>query len=307
MKNIKPFLLAFIFIGLLSCEDDSFSRAFVDNEVKIPLTGSLSISKSERSIFSEESIDYTISLPQSFDVESTVEITITSTFNSFAFDPFDQKIYVTIPVESNTVNGTLNLSDLGAEIPFLGAPVSISLTGIALSQPEREDENGKLIDPFIPIDDPYTLTSEIITLNILESNPWSGINEDALQLSIDWQGPYTSDQNDLDLYIYPEDPDADSIEASESSNRFEGSNLINSAQDAESDFHADGKYFIEIAIWTSIDETPIPYRLAFSYQDGTREIFNGVVDPAIGFTRPIVLTIATNPEGDKIYSIEPNI
>lgn len=294
-------------IGLLSCEDDSFSRVFVDNEVKIPLTGTLTINKSERSIFSEENIDYTITLPQSFSVESTIEITVTTTFNAFAFDPFDQKIYVTLPVDSSSIDGSFNIADLGAEIPFLGVPVSVSLTGIALKQPEREDEDGKLVDPFIPIDDPYTLTSESVTLNILESNSWSGTNEDALQYSIDWQGPYAADQNDLDIYLYPEDPDADPIETSESSSRFEGDNLINSAEDAESDLYADGKYFIEIAIWTSIDDTPIPYRLVFSYQDGTREIFEGIVDPAIGYIRPVALTIATNAEGEKIYSIQPNI
>lgn len=294
-------------IGLLSCEDDSFSRVFVDNEVKIPLTGTLKINKSERSIFSEENIDYTITLPQSFSVESTIEITVTTTFNAFAFDPFDQKIYVTLPVDSSSIDGSFNIADLGAEIPFLGVPVSVSLTGIALKQPEREDEDGKLVDPFIPIDDPYTLTSESVTLNILESNSWSGTNEDALQYSIDWQGPYAADQNDLDIYLYPEDPDADPIETSESSSRFEGDNLINSAEDAESDLYADGKYFIEIAIWTSIDDTPIPYRLVFSYQDGTREIFEGIVDPAIGYIRPVALTIATNAEGEKIYSIQPNI
>lgn len=294
-------------IGLLSCEDDSFSRVFVDNEVKIPLTGTLKINKSERSIFSEENIDYTITLPQSFSVESIIEITVTTTFNAFAFDPFDQKIYVTLPVDSSSIDGSFNIADLGAEIPFLGVPVSVSLTGIALKQPEREDEDGKLVDPFIPIDDPYTLTSESVTLNILESNSWSGTNEDALQYSIDWQGPYAADQNDLDIYLYPEDPDADPIETSESSSRFEGDNLINSAEDAESDLYADGKYFIEIAIWTSIDDTPIPYRLVFSYQDGTREIFEGIVDPAIGYIRPVALTIATNAEGEKIYSIQPNI
>lgn len=308
MKHIKNILFVVIAtIGLLSCEDDSFSRAFVDDEVKIPLSGTLTINKSERSIFSEEDIDYTISLPQSFNVESTIEITATTTFNTFAFDPFNQKIFVTLPADSSSIDGSFNLSDLGAEIPFLGVPISVSLTGIALTQPDREDEDGKPIDPFTPIDDPYTLTSKSVTLNILESNSWSGTNEDALQYSIDWQGPYAADQNDLDIYLYPEDPNADPIETSESSNRFEGDDLINSDEDAESDFYADGKYFIEIAIWTSVDDTPIPYRLAFSNQDGTREIFEGIVDPAIGYIRPVALTIATNAEGEKVYSIQPNI
>ena len=290
MKNIKYIILTIICITAFSCGDDTFTRVFVDDEVKAPLTGTITLDTPN--LFGSQAVNYTVTIPQSFAVESVVETTITSYVNAFEFNPFEEKVYDTIPAGSTTISSSFEMPDFDAEAPFEGIAefASISLTGVALVQPDPDD-----IVNIGPVDDPYTLTSEPVILNLFADNPWIRSEPPTLLYSIDWVGPY--DLNDLDLYLYNDDF-SETFETSESGDRFEGDFINNPANED----YPDGDYIVEIAIWTSVDDTPIPYRLVFSYPDGTIETYEGTVDPAVGFVDPVIVTITTDAEGNKIYS-----
>ena len=293
MKNITYIILSVICFGTFSCGDDTFTRAYVDNEDKIALTGALTITNQSTTIFGLDDINFNITIPQTFEVDSKVEVLLQSFYTAFEFNPNIAKTFVTIPAGATTASGSITMEEFGTEAPFSGISEfsSISITGIALVQPEE----GK-------VDDPYTMTSEPVLMKLLAHNSWTGTNEGTLLYSIDWQGPYGSDENDLDLYLYNDDF-SEAFETSESGDRFEG-DFINNPDNED---YPDGNYIVEIAIWTHVDDNPIPYRLVFSYEDGTKEIYEGTVDPEAGFVNPVVVTISTDTDGNKVYSTAPYV
>ncbi len=290
MKNIKYIILTIICIGAFSCEDDTFTRAYVDKEVKTPLTGTITIDSPLTTIFSADEVEATITLPQSFSVESTVEITITSSFvDAFAFDPYEGKSYITVPAGATSASGSFEIPDFGQEIPYGGAPLTVTLTGVALTQPEDGTK----------VDDPYTLTSDPVTINLLQTNIASSgylsPGENVLKLSLDWEGPY--DLNDLDLYVYNSDF-SKVFETSESGDRFEGDFFNNPANEE----YPDGDYIIEVAKWTSASDAPIPIQLTLTKPDGNRVVFENSVDPTIGYI-DFGLTQTTDGEGNRTFTL----
>lgn len=288
MKNIKYIILLILCVGLFSCSgDDTFTRAYVDNEVKTELVGTLSVNTVAAAAGTMVSFDYT--LPQSFDVESTLEVTATSTYSAFEFDPNTTTTYITIP--AGTTSGTDLFEMPGSHDDtggFYGISehATVSLTGIALTQPETDK-----------IDDPYTLSSESTTINSLDFHDgYMLANTNTLLVSLDWLGPW--DLNDFDLYIF-DDPFTAIYESAETGSRFEGDYFNNPGNEE----HPDGDYIVEIAIWTVDGTDPVPWRLVFTRDDGSQEIFEGTVDPAVGFIDPIKITQVTDGDGNRTYTL----
>lgn len=304
MKNIKYIILSILSIGLFSCGDDDYSIAYVDNEVKTALVGSMSLNRTSAGPGTLVSFNYT--LPQAFDFESTLEITAISTYEVLELEASIEKSYVTVPAGQTTGTGWFKMSgesDFASGDYFgVSSHTSVSITGIAITQPDREDEDGNEVDPYIPIDDPFTMTSESLTVTALDvHDPYMFPNLDdddnplpTLMVSLDWEGPYGSGENDLDLYIFS---DAGLFESSESGSRFEGDFFNNPANED----HPDGDYIVEVAIWTSVSTDPIPYRITLTHPNGRADVYEGTVDPAVGYIDPVGFTKTTDAEGEITY------
>jgi len=193
-----------------SCSDDDYSRVYVDNEIKTEIVGAIEVPRQAAAVGTMVAFNYT--LPQSFEVESTIEVTAKSAFGILDINANKSISYITVP--AGTTTGTAYFEMPGSENDTnnnyngIEEYATVSLTGIALTQPEEGS-----------IDDPYTLTSnqESVTGLNLHSNYMSP-NDDILTISLDWQGPW--DQNDFDLYI--DNAAGDNFESVETGSRFEG-------------------------------------------------------------------------------------
>ncbi|WP_370477908.1 hypothetical protein [Tamlana flava] len=298
MKKLIYITFSILTIGLFSCsEDDSYSIAYVDTEVKTPLTGTLTFATS--SAFGNTNVDYTINIPQSFEVASVVELTLTSTYEVLKVNTNIEKVYDTIPAGATTKMGSFVMPSFDAEAPFYGLSsfLTVEISGIALVQPPKEDEDGKPIEPYVPVDDPYTMTSEATDVTLLEyHDPYMAPNPKTLMISLDWEGPYGGGENDIDLYVL-DAAFTTLYESSESGSRFEGDFFNNPANEN----HPDGDYVIEIGVWTAVSDAPIAYRLVLTHPDGTRDIFEGTVDPAVGYVDPVGFTKTTDGSGNVTY------
>ena len=305
MKKIKYIILSILSIGLLSCEDDNYSIAYVDDEVKTALVGSMSLNRSSAAPGTMVSFNYT--LPQAFTDETVLEITAISTYDVLEVDASVVKSYVTVPAGQTTGTGWFKMSGASDFAPgdYFGVAShsSVSITGIAITQPDREDEDGNEIDPYVPIDDPYTMSSESISITGLDiHDPYMFPNLDdddeplpTLMVSLDWEGPYGWGENDLDLGIYSSDGFL--FESSESGSRFEGDFFNNPANED----HPDGEYIVTTSIWTSVSADPIAYRISLTHPDGRADVYEGVIDPAVGFIEPVGFTKTTDENGKITY------
>lgn len=306
MKKIIYISLSILTFGLFSCsDDDSYSIAYVDDEVKTPLVGSITLNRTSAAPGTMVSFNYT--LPQSFDVESTIEISATTSYDLLAIKAITEKSYVKVPAGQTTGTGMFKMPGPSDFAPGVYAGISnhttASITGIALTQPPREDEDGIAIDPYIPLDDPFTMTSESVSLTGLDvHDPFMFPNLDdddeplpTLMVSLDWEGPW--DLNDLDMYIF-DDPFTNVFEVAESGSRFEGDFFNNPANES----HPDGDYIVEVAIWTSADSNPIPCRLTLTHPDGSADVFEYSVDPAVGFIDAVGFTKSTDGSGNVTYT-----
>ncbi|MEL0454825.1 hypothetical protein WJN01_01195 [Flavobacteriaceae bacterium SZ-1-7] len=299
MKKIIYITFSILTIGLFSCsEDDSYSIAYVDNEQKVALTGTLTITNPSTTIYTGDAISFIVEVPQAFEVDAKVEVTFKSSYNELALTSNIDKVYVTIPKGTTSLSGTYDASSFGNDIPFLGVAdfLTANITGIALVQPPKEDEEGNPINPYVPVDDPYTMTSEAVNFQFIAGTSWTVPTDKTLMVSLDWQGPYS--ENDIDLYII-DSGFTTLYESSESGSRFEGDFFNNPANEN----HPDGDYVVEIGVYTSVDDSPIPYQLTFTHPDGTREVFEGTVDPTIGYVDPVGFTKTTDGEGNVTYDI----
>lgn len=305
MKKLIYIALSALVFGFFSCsEDDSYSIAYVDDEVKTALVGTISSSVTAAAPGTMVTFDYT--LPQSFDVESTIEISAFSSFDVLAINALTEKSYVTVPAGQTTGTGRFKMPSIPdfESGDYFGAAgyATVAISGIALTQPPREDEDGIAIDPYIPLDDPFTMTSESIAiagLDVHDPFMFPNLDDDdnplpTLMLSLDWLGPW--DANDLDLYVL-DAAFTTVFESSESGSRFEGDFFNNPANES----HPDGDYVLEIGIWTSVDATPIPWRLTLTHPDGKADVYEGTVDPAVGFVDPVGFTKTTDGSGNVTY------
>ncbi|TVZ58839.1 hypothetical protein NA63_1347 [Flavobacteriaceae bacterium MAR_2010_105] len=273
MKKIKYIICSIALLTILSCGDDDFSRAYVDDEVKTVLTGQLNLSR----IVSAPGlkIGFTFTLPQSFDVESKVEVTATT------YDFKQSKAFVTVPAGQTSGSGTITMPGTGTVAKsFFGINdfVTVQLTGVALKQPETGPT----------IEDPYTLSSDGISVRFIDRDPdWMRIlSARSLVLSLDWANPA---ENDLDLYVYNSVTGA-YIEASETGSRWEG--------DFIDDGHPDGVYYVEVGFW-SVTGDNIPYSIHCLRNDETVDYYEGVFQSPVSRTylSPILVLTKTTVNG----------
>lgn len=282
-KSIKYFTLSIATIAVFSCGNDDHSITYVDNEVKTDLIGTISLSSSTgASPGTMVSFNYTI--PQGFEVESTLEITSKSSYSAFDATPYTTKNFLTVPAGVTSGSGQFEMagatSDVSGEYNGIPEYASVSITGIALTQPEDGE-----------IDDPYVMTSdEVSVVGFDFHNPFMIGRDDTLMLSLDWLGPYN--QNDLDLYVF-DDPFTGVFESSESGSRFEGDFFNNPANE----LHPDGEYIFRVGIYNSVDANPIPFRLVLTHPNMKTDVYEGTVDPSIGFIDPVGFTKSTDSEG----------
>lgn len=285
MKNIKLLLLFILSIAITSCSDDDDSRTFVDSEVKTSLVGTITTNRTMAA--PGTTVNFTYTLPQSFSVESTLEVKAVSNV-SLNGSAFETVTFITVPAGQTTGVGSITMpgsSDNLHGFDGLANHSTITMTGIALTQPE----DGSIADP-------YVITSEPLVLSAFDLNaPFMTANESTLLLSLDWAGPYASG-NDVDLYVI--NSANANIESSETGDRFEGDFFNNPANEN----HPDGDYRVVISIWTSVDDTPIPWRLVLTHPDSTVDVYEGTVDPADGSTIPVGLTKTTDSSGNVTYT-----
>ena len=180
MKNLKLLLLFLPAVVLTSCGNDDYSEAYVDTEAKVNLVATLEVNRTKAAAGTY--IDYTVTMPQSFAVEATVTVRATSV---------DGSTYtlskVVVPAGSTTVSGRVKMP------AFNGNPgryegtsnaATMEVDGVALAEGN----------------DPFTLTSNAISLTLIDLTGWDYNDAQVLKVALDWSGPY--DDNDLDLFIY---------------------------------------------------------------------------------------------------------
>jgi len=273
MKKILYITFIFSALILSSCVDDNFSRAYVDNEMKTVVVGTLTLDRTSAAPSSQ--IGFTFDLSQSFSTGATVEVRAI-TFN------FAQTIaYVTLPAGSTSGSGTIEMpGDDGDGTDFFGIDgyATVELTGVAL------DED---------TDDPFVLTSEPVSLRSLNYNSdYMSPRSDAMKILFDWASP---DVNDLDMYVYNADT-FDLVEDAESGSRYEG--------DWFNAFHPDGEYFVAIGFY-SVEGGDLPYNFTFTHPDGTVDFYEGLFanSEALSFEYPIInITKTTDGNGDAVYT-----
>lgn len=297
MKTNK-FIIVISLLTIMSCVDDDFSREYVDDEVKTDLIGTVSfidsyLSNGNSVAYDGRSVEFAYTLPQSFDVESTLEVTIQSTVGVLEVNPNIEKLNIIVPAGTTSGTESFVMPNYGNVAPFSGIPefLTISLTGILLTQPEEGS-----------VDDPFTLSSEPVPVELLQTNLISSRYQDAvynvLMMSLDWEGPYVG-LNDLDLYVFNTDFSI-RYENSWTTDRFEGDFFNNPANE---DF-PDGDYIILVDAWTTASADPVPYKLLLTHPDASVDVFTGSIDPAIGF-KEFLMTQTTNGDGDRSYVITP--
>jgi hypothetical protein len=280
MRKIKYNILALsLLAAAFSCSDDDFSREYVDNEVKNELVGSLTMATNLVSPGSQVKFNFT--LPQSFDVESTVEVRATSTFSEFP-NPLTEVVLVTVAAGSTTGEGSIVMpGSIGDLVPdYFGIPdyTTVFIDGIALDSSE----------------DPFTLTSNEVIINSQDANvPYHETRDQVLMASLDWAGPY--DENDLDLIIV--DASGNIIESSFSGTRFEGDFFNNPNNEA----HPDGDYDVLVDVYAIGTGATVAWQLQLTEDSGVATHFSGEATE----TGTLVVTSfnkSTDADGNAVYT-----
>ena len=268
MKNLKLLLLFLPAVVLTSCGNDDYSEAYVDTEAKVNLVATLEAGRTMA--VAGTYIDYTVTMPQSFAVEATVTVRATSV---------DGSTYtlskVVVPAGSTTVSGRVKMP------AFNGNPgryegtsnaATMEVDGVALAEGN----------------DPFTLTSNAISLTLIDPTGWDGNADQVLKVALDWSGPYGYNiNNNLNLWIYDADL-AYWFEVSTSTSRFEGDWFNNPANEN----HPDGDYQIYIRIWDAAGV--VDYNLQLTHPSGTVDFYEGdlvaedIYIIPVGFTKTTV-------------------
>jgi len=279
MKKIKYIICSISLLTILSCGDDDFSREYIDNEVKTELTGQLVLSRTAAAPGLK--IGYSVTLPQSFSADAKVEISATT------FDFNQTKSFVTVPAGQTSGSGTITMPGTGKVAnSFFGISdfVKVQITGIALVQPEEGPA----------IDDPYTLTSDVIPVRFIDRDPdWMRIlSARSLVLSFDWANP---GENNLDLYVDNSVTGSNIEDSRRNSGRWEG--------DFIDDSHPDGVYYVRVG-FRSVTGNDIPYSIHCLRDDETIDYYEGVFESPVSgtFLSPILVLTKTTIDGKAYIS-----
>ena len=282
MKNIKYIVLSLSLLIMTACADDDFSRAYVDTEAKVQITGSIQLDRAYSS--PGFPVGFSFTLGQSVGTESTVEVTAT------LYDLTTVRAYVRIPSGATSGSGTFDLPHTGNDtngFDGISDYASVSLTGIALTQPE----DGSVADP-------YVLSSEPAHVLLYDRVQWpygSSVIAGRMTALFDWAD---SGNNDLDMYMYNADTFA-LVEAAGTGSRWE--------TDIFNDTHPDGNYFIAIDFWQATGDD-IPYKFFFVHPNQLditlmEGVFTNVTPGGGDFVYPVInFTKTTDGNGVVSYT-----
>lgn len=272
MKNIKYIILSLSFLIMTSCGDDDYSRAYVDEEAKTEVVGTISLDRTSAAPTTQ--VGFTFTLPQSFETGATIEV------RGKSFNLGETVAFVTLPAGQTSGSGSIAMpGESGDATDFDGIAdyATIKLTGIALDAGAN---------------DPFVLTSDAVSVKSLNYNAdYMAPRSDAMKILFDWKNPGA---NDLDMYVY--DWNFDQFESAASGSRYEG--------DWFNAFHPDGDYFVAIDFWT-VEGGDLPYNFHFTHPDGSVDFYEGVFESSenLGFEYPIILiTKTTDGAGVSTYT-----
>ena len=265
MKNLNLLFLLIPAMFLTSCGEDDYSEAYVDTEAKTNLVATLEVNRTKAAAGTQ--IDVMVTLPQAFDVASTVTVRAINS-NSGDYTVGTVSFEAGQTMASGAIMMPANIASPGT---FYGtdASANIMVTGVALAEGN----------------DPFTLTSNAISLTLIDLTGWDYNDAQVLKVALDWSGPY--DDNDLDLFIY-DFVRPQPYESSTSSSRFEGDWFNNPANEN----HPDGDYQIYIRIWDAAGV--VDYNLQLTHPSGTVDFYEGdlvaedIYIIPVGFTKTTV-------------------
>ena len=263
MKNLNLLFLLIPAMFLTSCGEDDYSEAYVDTEAKTNLVATLEVNRTKAAAGTQ--IDAMVTLPQAFDVASTVTVRAINS-NSGDYTVGTVSFEAGQTMASGAIMMPANIASPGT---FYGtdASANIMVTGVALAEGN----------------DPFTLTSNAISLTLIDSNDWNGNADQVLKVALDWSGPYGD--NDIDLFILNQN--FNTYESSTSGSRFEGDWFNNPANEN----HPDGDYLVLIDIWSA--EGVVDYNLQLTHPSGTVDIYEGDLVAEDGYIIPVGLTKTT--------------
>ncbi len=263
MKNLNLLFLLIPAMFLTSCGEDDYSEAYVDTEAKTNLVATLEVNRTKAAAGTQ--IDAMVTLPQAFDVASTVTVRAINS-NSGDYTVGTVSFEAGQTMASGAIIMPANIASPGT---FYGtdASANIMVTGVALAEGN----------------DPFTLTSNAISLTLIDSNSWNGNADQVLKVALDWSGPYGD--NDIDLYIL--DLDFNTYEDSASGSRFEGDWFNNPANEN----HPDGDYLLLIDIWSAAGV--VDYNLQLTHPSGTVDMYEGDLVAEDGYIIPVGFTKTT--------------
>lgn len=286
MKNLKYFLFIVVSI-FISCEDDSYSIEYTDNEVKQDLNVTLTLDR-ER-VAATTNVGFTVAIESALSVDATVTV---ASINKCG-GPLSNLAETTtgtalIKAGETSGMGTINAADFNTELDELdwdGATdcFTFDVMGIALAEG----------------DDPYVASASTpAILTAVNADYMSDADDDAVMISMDWKNP---DANDFDMHVT--NPDRTVFyESAESGSRFEGDYFDN-----DSDAYypaADGVYLVWCYVYTQ-EAADVPSEIYFTHP------ITGFVD-VIAFTMPsgssgyypvATITKTTDAEENMSYEI----
>lgn len=292
MKTNKYIIIAISFLAIMSCADDDFSRAYVDNEVKTDLVGTIQLDRTQAA--QTTLIGFTVTLPQSFTTEANVQVTANKQVHG-AFASYDETVTtVVVPAGATTASGLIAMPGSTSETSDWGGIsdyAEIAITGLALTQPE----DGSVADPYVMTSEPVSVTA------LTRHSSWMGPNTNTLKVLFDWEGPYG--ERDFDLYMYNVDTGV-YYESSTSGSRFEGDWFSNPGNEN----HPDGNYAVEIDIpdpWYT-GSGDVPYFIHLTHPDGSVDFYPGTIlnsETLIGTYFDVVyFTKTTDGDGNSTYT-----
>ncbi|MDA0780033.1 MAG: hypothetical protein O2810_02630 [Bacteroidetes bacterium] len=265
MKNLKYFLFIVVSI-FISCEDDSYSIEYTDNEVKQDLNVTLTLDR-ER-VAATTNVGFTVAIESALSVDATVTV---ASINKCG-GPLSHLAETTtgtalIKAGKTSGMGTINAADFNTELDELdwdGATdcFTFDVTGIALAEG----------------DDPYVASASTpAILTAVNADYMSDADDDAVMISMDWKNP---DANDFDMYVTNANGSV-FYEIAESGSRFEGDFFDN-----DSDAYypaADGVYLVWCYVYTQ-EAADVPSEIYFTH-------------PITGFVDVIAFTMASGSSG----------
>ncbi|GAA0724890.1 hypothetical protein GCM10009430_29800 [Aquimarina litoralis] len=250
LYNLK-YILAIAVFGLLftACEDDDPITAGIGDPLTKEVINLDATIASDITITGEGNVvDFTVTLPQSFNSAVTVTARATLDNGNFTTGTAEIDAGATTGTGSITLSPDDSVID-GSTIDGIADAVSIELIGI-------------LLDELVP-DTTYTISSNVLSLGLYpDTLPAAG----GLNILFDWDNPAV---NDLDLEVI--DRAFTSIfESSGTGSRFE-SDLFQTTG------RADGIYDVYYTIFSASPTEDINFNVLFTLPDGRLTVVSGVI------------------------------